>query len=56
MSQDQLSVIFPTGSLIMSAYMVGMHIPLVWLSEERQNRTLEVLLLTPVRPMEIIAA
>jgi ABC-2 type transport system permease protein len=40
--------------LIMSAYFVGYNVAQIGLVEDKEKRTLEALLLTPVRPIEIV--
>jgi ABC-2 type transport system permease protein len=47
--RDMLSML-----LVMSTYFVGWNVPQVGLAEEKEKRTLEALLLTPVRPIEIV--
>lgn len=47
---------FPAASLIFTAYMVALQIPVLSLSEEKEKRTLEAVLLTPASPAEVIGA
>lgn len=42
--------------LVMAAYMVGTQFPATSLAENKEKRTLEAILLTPARPMDVIAA
>lgn len=42
--------------LTMAVYFIGWNVPSVGLAEEKEKRTLEATLLTPVRPMEILLA
>lgn len=45
-----------TASVILTIYLVGSQFPAMSLAEEREKRTMEALLLTPVRPVDVIAA
>lgn len=57
MAKTEIDTLYAAGSsLIMCCYMVGFQFPSSAMAEEREKRTLEALLLTPVRPLEIIAA
>lgn len=47
---------FPTFLLTMTVIMVGTQLPSLSMAEEKEKRTMEAILLTPVRPLEIIAA
>lgn len=42
--------------LIMCVIMVGSQLPALSMAEEKERRTMEAMLLTPVRPLEIIGA
>ncbi len=42
--------------LVMSVYFVGYNLPSFTIAEEKEKRTLEALMLTPVRPLQIVAA
>lgn len=47
---------FPPMILIMCTFMVGWQMIAMSMAEEREKRVLEALLLTPVRPIELIAS
>lgn len=50
------AMFFTSACLLMCTYTVGFQFPSVSMAEEREKRTLEAILLTPARPLEVITS
>lgn len=53
---DKMPGMAPALLVLMTAFIVGWMIPSISIAEEKERRTLEALLLTPARPLEILGA
>lgn len=53
---DESKAFFPAATMVMVAYMVALQVPVLSLSEDKEKRTLEAVLLTPASAVEVIGA